>query len=153
MSVSVATASDAQAIRGLLESSGLPTGDLAHSRPELVVAREGSRIVGVAGLERFGATGLLRSVVVAPDRRGLGIASALVTNLEERAQQLGLSELVLLTQTAKDFFEHQGYRVIERQCAPASVQASEEFRSLCPTSAFCMAKDLDGLNASREAHG
>lgn len=110
-------------------------------------------MVGVGGLERFGATGLLRSVAVVPDRRGLGIASTLVANLEERARQRGLSELVLLTQTARGFFEQHGYRVIERQHAPESVQASEEFRSLCPTSAFCMAKELDGLNALREAYG
>lgn len=156
VSVSVlrpATANDAEAVRALLEGSGLPTADLVHSRPEFVVACEGPRIVGVGGLEVFGATGLVRSVAVAPDRRGLGIARTIVLHLEKRAQQRGLSELVLLTQTAKDFFERQGYRVIERQRAPAPVQASEEFRSLCPTSAFCMSKGIVGSNTLRQADG
>jgi hypothetical protein len=49
---------------------------------------------------------------------------------------------VLLTQTAKRFFEHQGYRVIDRGEAPKDVQGSEEFRVLCPASATCMAKTL-----------
>jgi len=49
---------------------------------------------------------------------------------------------VLLTQAARRFFERQGYRAIERQSVPQAVQASEEFRSLCPTSATCMAKTL-----------
>ncbi len=67
----------------------------------------------------------------------------IVGHLEERARNCGLSELVLLTQTARDFFEWQGYRLIERSRAPASVQDSEEFRSLCPSSAFCMSKRMD----------
>ncbi len=131
-----------QAIHSLLEDSGLPTADLPHARPEFVVACEGARIVGVGGLERFGETGLLRSIAVVPDRRGAGLGPLIVGDLEERARQSGLTALVLLTQTARDFFELQGYRVIERSRAPASVQQSEEFRSLCPSSACCMAKRL-----------
>ncbi len=133
-----------EAIHALLEGSGLPTADLARARPEFVVAREGTRIVGVGGLERFGEAGLLRSVAVAPDRRGAGIGPMIVAHLEERARKYGISELVLLTQTAQDFFRWQGYRVIERLRAPASVQASEEFRTLCPSSACCMSKRLTG---------
>ena len=133
---------DMEAIRLLLEGSGLPTADLPRARPELVVACDGRRIVGVGGLERFDGAGLLRSIAVAPDRRGAGIGPMIVGYLEERARAQELSELVLLTQTAKRFFEFQGYRVIERLRAPLSVQASEEFRSLCPSSAFCMSKRI-----------
>jgi amino-acid N-acetyltransferase len=133
---------DMQSIRELLQESGLPTEDLARARPEFVVACEGKRIVGVGALERFGAAGLLRSIAVAPDRRGAGIGPMIVEYLEERARTDGLSELVLLTQTAKGFFEWQGYRIIERSHAPAPVQDSEEFRSLCPSSAFCMSKPV-----------
>jgi hypothetical protein len=32
--------------------------------------------------------------------------------------------------------------VIERAAAPEGLQQSEEFRSLCPASATCMAKEL-----------
>lgn len=131
-----------QAIEALLAGSGLPIEDLARARPEFVVACEGARIVGVGGLERFGEAGLLRSVAVSPDRRGAGIGPMIVGYLELRARQMGLSELVLLTQTAKDFFVWQGYRIIERSHAPEAVRASGEFRSLCPSSAFCMSKRM-----------
>ncbi len=144
---------DMEEIRALLERSGLPTADLARARPEFVVACEGTRIVGVGGLERFGEAGLLRSIAVAPDRRGAGIGPMIVGYLEKRALTSGLSELVLLTQTAKDFFEWQGYRVIERSQAPASVQHSEEFRSLCPSSAFCMAKRMSESISPGRSHG
>jgi amino-acid N-acetyltransferase len=71
----------------------------------------------------------------------------LVEHLELRARQTGVSELVLLTQTAKDFFQRRGYQIIERPSAPASVQASQEFRSLCPSSAFCMVKRVAESNS------
>jgi hypothetical protein len=35
-----------------------------------------------------------------------------------------------------------GIRVTERQTVPESVRANAEFRSLCPASAVCMAKNL-----------
>ncbi len=144
---------DMEAIHVLLQGSGLPTADLTRAQPEFVVACEGARIVGVGGLEWFGEAGLLRSIAVAPDRRGAGIGPMIVRYLEERARARGLSELVLLTQTAKEFFEWQGYRVIERLRAPPAVQDSEEFRSLCPSSAFCMSKRIADSNSLERRRG
>ena len=137
-----ATAQDAQAIHALLERDGLPTSDLALSRPEFVVAFEGDDLIGVGALERFGTTALLRSVAVAADRRGAGVGQSIVRELEQRARAVGITELILLTQTHASFYQHQGYRVIERGNVGPLVQASEEFRSLCPASATCMAKSL-----------
>lgn len=137
-----ADAGDANAIRMLLDRNGLPTSDLASSRPEFVVAYEGDRLIGVGALERFGTMALVRSVAVAADRRGARVGVSIIHELELRARAAGLSELVLLTQTAAPFFERQGYRVIERSNVGQAVQASEEFRSLCPASATCMAKIL-----------
>jgi len=85
---------------------------------------------------------LLRSVAVASHRRGGGIGRRIVHELERLARGTHVTQLLLLTQTAQRFFEHQGYRAIERQYVPEAVQASEEFRSLCPTSATCMSKTL-----------
>ncbi len=53
-----------------------------------------------------------------------------------------IERLILLTQTAAAFFARYGYQVIGRSEAPADVQGTEEFRSLCPSSAACMAKRL-----------
>ncbi len=137
-----AHAEDANGIRGLLERDGLPTSDLASSRPEFVVACEGNEVIGAGALERFGTTALLRSLVVNSDRRGTGIGQGIVGELERRARAAGVKELVLLTQSAASFFERLGYRVMERGNVPGPVQTSEEFHSLCPASAICMAKAL-----------
>jgi N-acetylglutamate synthase-like GNAT family acetyltransferase len=66
----------------------------------------------------------------------------IVCELERLARAAQITELILLTETAADFFAHQGYRTIERTSAPEAIQMSEEFRSLCPSSATCMAKSL-----------
>ena len=136
------TGRDASHIHALLERNGLPTSDLEASQPQFIVLCEGAQIIGAGALQRFGSIALLRSVAVEPQRRGSGLARMIVQELERRAYASDVAQLVLLTQTAKRFFEHQGYQVIDRQQVPQAVQASEEFRSLCPSSATCMVKML-----------
>ena len=140
--VGPASAQDLIAIRALLEHSGLPTIDLESARPEFAVIRAEDRVIAAGALQRFGTSALLRSVVVAADRRGIGLGQAIVSELERVARAARIKRLVLLTETAVDFFARQGYGVIERSSAPENIQASEEFRSLCPSSATCMAKRL-----------
>ena len=140
--VGPASAQDLIAVRALLEHAGLPTSDLEFALPEFAVIRERGQVIAAGALQRFGSSALLRSLVVAPGRRGTGLGQAIVSELERIARATQISRLVLLTQTAADFFARRGYRVIERSSAPEQMQASGEFRSLCPSSATCMAKSL-----------
>ena len=142
--VDPASAQDLIAIRGLLERSGLPISDLDAARPEFAVIHQDGQVVAAGALQRFGAAALLRSVVVVPERRGSGLGQCVVSELERLARAADISRLILLTETACDFFARQGFRTIERRTAPQDMQASEEFRSLCPSSAICMAKDVAG---------
>jgi amino-acid N-acetyltransferase len=137
-----ASAQGLGAIRALLASAGLPTSDLESARPEFAVVREDGQVVAAGALQRFRSSALLRSVVVAADRRGSGLGQMIVCELERQARAAHITELILLTQTAREFFARQGYRAIERTSAPQDMQTSEEFRSLCPSSATCMAKSL-----------
>jgi amino-acid N-acetyltransferase len=140
-----ASAEDLVAIRVLLEDSGLPTSDLESSQPVFAVVREDGHVVAAGALQRFGSSALLRSVVVAKAYRGSGLGQAIVSELERLARADEMKQVILLTETAAEFFAHRGYRVIERGAAPDSMQGSEEFRSLCPSSATCMAKTLGDL--------
>ena len=137
-----ASGQDWLAIRALLERSGLPTSDLESARPEFAVIREDGQVIAAGALQRFGSSALLRSVVVAADRRGSGLGQAVVSELERMARASQVIRLVLLTETAAEFFARLGYQIIERSSAPHDMQGSEEFRSLCPSSATCMAKSL-----------
>jgi len=133
---------DRAAIRALLDQASLPVDDLDDAPVRFWVAEHGSRLTGAVGFEPYGAAALLRSLVVAPEARGQGLGSALVTTLEREARAAGIGQLVLLTQTARPLFEHLGYAVSPRETVPAAVRASAEFRHLCPASAVCMTRHL-----------
>jgi amino-acid N-acetyltransferase len=138
-----AGADDLPAILELLEASGLPTTDLhPEGATQFLLLRDGRRLDGVVGLERYGAVGLLRSLAVRPERRRAGLGIALTEALEKLAAASGLTSVVLLTQTAQAFFAERGYRVIARDTVPPAMQSSSQFTSLCPASAICMRKEL-----------
>ena len=104
--VHLSTNADRPAVRSLLAEARLPVEDLDLS-PELtfwVVRDDARRPIGAIGLERHGDVGLLRSLVVAPDRRRHGLGRTLVATLEKQAVAGGIAQLVLLTETAEAFF-------------------------------------------------
>jgi N-acetylglutamate synthase-like GNAT family acetyltransferase len=144
-----ADAADRASIVALLDAAHLPASDVGAGSPaHFVVARAGASaarasVVGAIGLERHGDTGLVRSLVVAPARRGEGLGAALVSAVERRARELGLRRLVLLTETAQAFFERLGYTTRDRDSAPADARASTQFAGLCPVSAKYLEKSID----------
>jgi amino-acid N-acetyltransferase len=140
--IHAATAKDADAVAAFLTAAGLPTADLAASSPYLWMACTDGVLNGTVGLEVHGSAGLLRSLAVAFDSRGDGLGTRLVDRMELEARGLGLAEVVLLTETAADFFSNLGYHVVARASVPAAIRDSAEFRSLCPASAVCMRKAL-----------
>jgi len=142
LQIGAGTAQDRAHIRALLAAAQLPTDDLDSIAPYFVVVREADQVVGTGALQWFGDAALLRSVAVAAEFRKAGLGRRIVAELEKAARAAGISQLILLTTTARGFFEPLGYRVIDRQTVPEGLHQSEEFRSLCPISAVCMAKSI-----------
>jgi amino-acid N-acetyltransferase len=133
---------DVAAILELLSQCKLPLDGVPGDADLLLVADQAGRIAGVAGLERHGADGLLRSVATAPESRGRGCAGALCEAVESHARASGLRRLYLLTETAELFFAKRGYSRIERAQAPPGVAGSREFSAVCPTSAALLVREL-----------
>lgn len=129
-------------VAALLRRCDLPVADLETARPEFFAIRDRTGLAGVVGLEWLGEAALLRSLAVRPDRRGSGLGRALANHAEREATRRGVKDLFLLTTTAEAFFAAGGYRRTDRAVAPPSVQATGEFRSLCPASAALMRKRL-----------
>ncbi len=50
--------------------------------------------------------------------------------------------LYLLTTTAKDFFNKEGYIVVNRDEVPEPIKNSSEFSSVCPSTAIVMKKEI-----------
>ena len=132
---------DAPAIKRLLEDCGLPVEDLsAVSR--FLVARNGSALCGTIGFEAFGDTGLLRSLAVSREARNKGLGRYLCEQILADAGKSGVKGVYLLTTDAQKFFRRVGFKEVARATAPAAIQASRQFRSLCPASATLMSREL-----------
>jgi len=134
---------DKRAVIELLQRGNLPINDLPVNLPNFFVAKEQDTYVGVAGLERFGSVGLLRSVAVDSQHQGRQIAATLVEELLEWAKLANMHELYLITTTADRYFERHGFKPVNRQQVPDAIQQSEQFRELCPASAIVMKRTVN----------
>jgi amino-acid N-acetyltransferase len=146
MLIQKATEQDRAAIIGLLQSQKLPTEDLPAVLDDFFTATENDNLVGLIGLERYGADGLLRSMVVHPDYRNRQIAERLVQQLEETAKASSISAIYLLTETAEKYFSKKGYDIVPHSEVPPLVMQSSEFSHVCPASATVMKKALAASN-------
>lgn len=126
----------------LLATERMPTQDLPRSLDHFILACQGSQVIGCVGLEPLKGLGLLRSLAVLPRYRGRAVGGTLVDRLTAYARQLGLRELFLLTTDAAGFFQKRGFRRLSRRSVPKSIQATEQFKSLCPSTAVCMARSI-----------
>ena len=61
----------------------------------------------------------------------------------ELREKYGIKELYLLTTTAEELAYRFGFSKVGRNDTPKPIQATEEFYSICPSSAACMVKRLD----------
>jgi amino-acid N-acetyltransferase len=127
----------------LLMAQNLPVADLPQNLDNFLVALQNHEVIGVAGLEVYGAYGLLRSLAVHPDFRGQGIADQLLRNILALAGIKGITALYLLTETAAIYFEKKGFINITRPEAPMGIQQSSEFSHVCPQSAIVMKKSIE----------
>jgi amino-acid N-acetyltransferase len=148
MEIRAASLEDLEAVRSLVAEAALPQEGLEDQFGSgYGVAVESGRLVGAAGVERYGGYGLLRSVVTAVNRRGRGIGEALVRDRLAWAEQAGLEAVYLLTTTAAGYFPKLGFVPVERSAVPAEIRASGEFSSVCPSSAVVMHRALSSSTA------
>lgn len=138
-----AVSADFGEVARLLECCDLPVEGIADQfGANYVVAPAVAGLSGVAGVEKHGGYGLLRSVAVAPEERGKGLALRLVSNRLEWAAAEGLTAVYLLTTTAEAYFTGLGFERVAREDVPAEIRAAREFASTCPASSIVMRRAL-----------
>lgn len=142
MVIDAATDGDLAAVRQLLERHHLPLDGVDDHLDTMVVARDGSTVVGTAAIELYADGALLRSVAVDPSVQGRHLGHELTDAVLRLAHAHGIDTVYLLTTTAEQFFPKLGFEPITRDQVPVTVQASVEFQSACPASAVVMRKRL-----------
>jgi amino-acid N-acetyltransferase len=146
VSVERAAAADLGELLSRLDSVGLPREGVAEHLSGFLVARDAAgRIVGCVGMERHGGVALLRSAAVATELQGTGLGRRLVAALLELARAEGISEVLLLTTTARKFFGAKfGFREAAREDYDSQLAGSPEWRLPRCSSAVLMRLDLRG---------
>ncbi|MSQ68360.1 MAG: GNAT family N-acetyltransferase [Gammaproteobacteria bacterium] len=114
-------------ICALLAQSQLGFADLslAHLQYFRLIS-DAQRVLAVGGLAPLGRIAVLRSLAVAADQQGQGLATRLVQALETEARRLGLQALYLLSARAAPFFARQGFSIIAPGDLPAAISGSRE---------------------------
>ena len=142
MTIGPAEKSDLAAVRQLLEAQQLPLDDVETHLPTMVVARDGSQVVGAAAVELYADGALLRSVVVSPLAQGQGLGHRLTEAALNIAKSRGMKRHFSSRPPPSGSFPGWGSSRSRVQDVPESVQASVEFQSACPASATVMRKRL-----------
>ncbi|HEY3121601.1 MAG TPA: arsenic resistance N-acetyltransferase ArsN2 [Vicinamibacteria bacterium] len=137
-----ALASDLDAALALLRDAKLPEQGVSEHFANFFVVRDAGRVAGVCGLEVHGTYGLLRSLAVDAKYRGEGLGAALVEDALASARGLGVTEVYLLTTTARDYFLGRGFVLCTREQAPPAIQQSWEFRLGCPEGSAFMKRGV-----------
>lgn len=137
-----ARTTDLNEVLALLEEVDLPKEGVAEHFGEFFVAREGGKLIGCVGQERYGDVALLRSLAVSPGSQRSGLGQALTTRLLDEARASGVREFVLLTTTARDFFARQfGFAETERRNFNETFADSPEWCLPRCSSAACLRLD------------
>ncbi|HEU0178569.1 MAG TPA: GNAT family N-acetyltransferase [Blastocatellia bacterium] len=100
----------------ILSHVNLPHDGVEEHFGGFLIARSGGgKILGCVGLESHGELGLLRSAAVLSEYQGQWIGNKLVRELLKRAASAGVAEIVLLTTTARDYFQNKfGFKEARR---------------------------------------
>ena len=129
-------------LRAALAGAGLPVDDLTDAGRSFYRFSRGGQTVGFGGLELYGETALLRSIVVLSHQRGFGFGHAITLSLLDQAHKKGAAAVYVLTETAAPFFQSLGFLPIARDEAPSAILTTRQAASLCPASATLMIRSL-----------
>ncbi|TCT19422.1 GNAT family N-acetyltransferase [Thiobaca trueperi] len=135
------------ALAAILREAGLPTADLVETpadreRRFFRFREEHGGMIGCIGWEATGQIALLRSLVVAPERRGQGWSRVMTDWALQRLAVTGIADVYVLTTSIEPLARHFGFSRIERNQAPPAIRRSRQFASICPVNAVLMHRCL-----------
>jgi N-acetylglutamate synthase-like GNAT family acetyltransferase len=142
---------DDQDLVAALEAEQLPVDDLVENGRLFFRFTQNDTPVGFGGFEALGEYALLRSIVVFPQFRGLGIGRLITESLLEHAASLGAKDAYLLTTSAADFFEAIGFKQIGRDGVSSEILSTRQASALCPSTATFLTRPVSNRAAIPQA--
>lgn len=134
---------DLEDVIRLLGSVNLPIAGVRQNLENFFIVHDAdSKLIGVAGLEYYNKSALLRSVAVSEQHRGEGIGHSLVERCVAESKARKIQHLYLLTDTAERFMQQFGFKPVDRGSVHSRLQASEEFKGACTDTSIAMLLEL-----------
>ncbi len=121
-----ATEKDWPEVEALLRASSLCVDGVREQITQFIMARDNAGLLGCAGVERYGKTGLLRGLAVATRARSGGLGELLLSAIVADVRQQGVESIVLQTTTASRYFARLGFAQISYSDLPPAVLHSPE---------------------------
>jgi len=116
-----ATETDRPEVEALLHASSLSVEGMYERITQYIVARDRAGLLGCAGVDRYGTTGVLRGLAVAQRARSAGLGEFLISAIVAELRQGGVESIVLQTRTASGYFERLGFTSINISDLPPSI--------------------------------
>jgi len=104
-----AAAADVPRMTELIAAAALPAVFITEFLDGFVVAERGGEVIACGGVEHYGACAVIRSVVVDPSARGLGVGVEIAGMLMDRARAAAAQDIYLFTAEAQDFWSRLGF--------------------------------------------
>lgn len=133
-----AAADDWPGVERLLVEAALPTVGAREHLADFFVAGADAQLIGCVGLEYHRDVGLVRSLAVSAAWRGRGVARRLMIRLLRESRERGVKRWVLITTTARPWFERMGFALVERSAAPTEALDASALGTACPAAAQIM---------------
>lgn len=121
---------DVAGIATLVGAADLPPLFIEDWIGGFVIADYGGQIAGCGGLEMYGDSGVLRSIVIDERARGLGLGGAMSELLIEDGRQSGATDMYLFTADAYPFWLHLGFTEVALPNWKASPRACWQYQFL-----------------------
>lgn len=142
LNMQIAGPKELAVVTRFLTENNLPVSDLMEDNITLYLAFESQDLVATIGLEKYGSTGLLRSLAVKETFRNQQLADKMIKGLLKVCESENIREIYLLTTTAEKYFIRKGFLPVEREVVPAVIKQTREFRDICPSSAVIMFREV-----------
>jgi amino-acid N-acetyltransferase len=121
---------DVPEIERLLAAEWLPPMAIKEFLSSFWVLENDGRVVGCAGIEIYGDSAMLRSVVVAPELRGTGEGDRLVRQALDYVREHDAKRVYLFTMHAAPFFSRYGFAPVATDDFEPAVRDSWQYVGL-----------------------
>lgn len=120
---------EVEEISKLITSEGMPAREVDRWIDGFWVLDDGEKLVGCAGVEVYGEAAVLRSVMVAPDLRGIGEGVRIIERALDYMREKGARRCYLFTMTAQTWFPRFGFEVCTLDDFEAGARESWQYKA------------------------